>query len=86
MSRRSTLDDHPTIRSFNSAYTSLRATAREVFPRLTPVAPPPPRDSSPDAGMPEPDHAALAAAADDGPELAPASSRAELHEAWSRST
>ena len=72
---------------FTSALQTLRSAHQERRSRrLTPVAPPPPRDSSPDAGMPEPDHAALAAADSDGPELAPASSRAELHEAWSRST
>ena len=81
MSRSSPLDNHPKIQAFHSAYASLRATAREVMPRLTPVAPPPPRDSSPDAGMPEPEHSALAAAADDGDALPPPSARSE---AWPR--
>lgn len=68
--------------AFQSAAAVLRATVQERRAlRLTPVAPPPPRDSSPDAGMPEPEHSALAAAADDGDALPPPSARSE---AWPR--
>lgn len=52
------LPEHPSIQRFNSAAVSLRAAVREVFPRLTPVAPPPPRDSDPQAGEALPEHTA----------------------------
>ena len=46
---------------FASALQTLRAAHQEYRARrLTPVAPPPPRDSDPQAGDPEPEHAAAA--------------------------
>ncbi len=54
--RNRNLDDNPKIKAFYGAAASLHATVRDVFPRLTPPAPPPPRDSAPEAGEALPDH------------------------------
>lgn len=58
--------------NFRSAVLVLRsAVAERRERRLTPVAPAPPRDSSPEAGDPEPDHTAGGLDADAHPGLAP---------------
>lgn len=70
------LDDNPKIKAFYGAAMSLRSAAREVMPRLTPVAPPP-RDSDPTIGDPLPSHPADRAASLPPPRSAWASSDAD---------